>query len=212
MFLLIIALLCCWGADLFFKYHHKDRRCTKPFLIPLIMAVYISACLRFHIPIRGIELAALGLGWVGDIFLMREDDHAFLVGLIAFLAGHVMYFVLFMMLHVPAISASSLVAMLFYLGYATYFYHSLRGNMDVRWHRPVIFYIVIISMMSLCACLLYGDVSLQAWLCLWLGSVFFVLSDSLVAWEKFVEPDIHGVMETYVAAQILIMIGVLLIG
>lgn len=35
----------------------------------------------------------------------------------------------------------------------------------------------------------------------------FMVSDTLVAFEKFVNPDLKGVMETYVPAQMLLMCG-----
>ena len=212
MFLIIFALVCCWGADLVFKYKGKDRRYTKPFLIPLILVLYISCCFRFHVSVHPAEVVALVFGWIGDISLMGKSDRSFLIGLCAFLIGHVAYLLMFLRLHVPAVSAKCLMAVLFYAAYASLFYHSLMQYAQDHWKKPIVFYIVMISSMSLCACLLHGDISLSAWGCLWGGSLLFMISDSLVAWEKFADPSIHGVMETYVSAQVLIMIGVLLLG
>ncbi|MGW6307643.1 lysoplasmalogenase [Streptomyces niveus] len=62
---------------------------AKPLLMPLL-AAYVAAR-------RGPRLlvAALLLGWGGDVFLLSSADGAFLAGMGCFAAGHLCYLVLF---------------------------------------------------------------------------------------------------------------------
>lgn len=62
---------------------------AKPLLMPLL-AAYVAA--------RGgprLLVAALLLGWGGDVFLLSSADGAFLAGMGCFAAGHLCYLVLF---------------------------------------------------------------------------------------------------------------------
>jgi uncharacterized membrane protein YhhN len=127
----------------------------------------------------GLLVAGLVLGAIGDLALMGRSDAAFLVGLGAFLAGHVAYLVAFS-LDVewgvwPAVGAAIAIAL---------------GVGVTRWLRPhlsppftlaVPVYIVVICLM-----LAAGVGSGTAHPLAALGAVLFAASDLFVARERFV--------------------------
>ena len=77
------------------KQNKKIEYATKPILMPLLIIYYI-----FMLNFIGIDwlivLALIG-GWWGDIFLMWEDDEKkFMLGMVAFLIGHIFYIISFL--------------------------------------------------------------------------------------------------------------------
>lgn len=62
---------------------------AKPLLMPLLAG---------YAALRGgprLLVAALLFGWGGDVFLLADNDPAFLVGMASFAVGHVCYLTLF---------------------------------------------------------------------------------------------------------------------
>jgi uncharacterized membrane protein YhhN len=126
-----------------------------------------------------------GLG--GDVALMFRRDRPFLIGLVLFLLGHLVYTVVWTVangFHPQDIVSA---AVLLVLSVVVYVY--LRpglGSMQV----PVILYILIISLMvNRSISTFYGDTFTltQAWL-VSMGAVLFWLSDLLLAINRFRRP------------------------
>jgi len=141
-------------------------------------------------------VAALACSLVGDVALMRRTD-TFVVGLGAFLVGHLCYVAGFWA-HGPGgvafvIAAVVVVAVLSPLG------HRILGALGARGdlRMPVTLYMVVISLM-LATAVATGN-PLAA-----LGAVLFVASDAMLAWNRFVAPfraaDL-GIMVTYHLGQ-----------
>lgn len=210
MIWLILILCACWISDLVLKYTGRFRF-TKPLLLPCIAVLYACLAAEAGRQPRMLEAAALAAGWLGDVFLMSEKRKFFLAGLFAFMAGHILYMIQFLGLGRPDITMKTAAAVFLYAVYAVLIYSCMKGHVERKMRIPVLCYVTVILSMSLCAGLLHGRVPDRVWMLLWGGSLLFVVSDTLVAAERFLGASGRGVMETYVPAQVLIMLGIALL-
>ncbi|KOX24993.1 hypothetical protein ADL06_20080 [Streptomyces sp. NRRL F-6491] len=166
---------------------------AKPLLMPLL-AAYAAT--------RGapkLLLAALLLGWGGDVFLLSDADWAFLVGMGSFAAGHICYLVLFGRRRTsPALGALYAAAL---AGTVALLWPDLPAELRI----PVAGYSLLLTAMA------YRASSLG--LLAGLGGALFLLSDTLIAtgvaaWPQPPAPD-FWIMLTYIAAQYLLTTGAL---
>jgi len=152
-------------------------------------------------------LLALVLGLAGDVFLLRDSDTRFRLGLAAFLVGHLAYVVSFVRLGLdPAGWAwAAWVVLLACLlatrqvAPATY----LRSGWALA--GPVGLYTIVIGAMVIVA-FDTGDPTIA------LGATVFAASDSILAVNRFVRPLAWApvaVMVTYHVGQALIVAGLL---
>lgn len=161
----------------------------KPLSTLLVIAVALLSLLTPHAqPAFTLWIAAgLVLSLGGDVALMFETNRAFLVGLVLFLLAHVVYSITFTVpngFH-PADIATG--AVLLVVAVAIYLY--LRPGLG-RMQGPVIAYTLIICfMVNRAISAFFGDAftTTQAWL-LSLGAVFFMLSDIVLAVNRFRRP------------------------
>ncbi len=185
---------------------------TKPLLIPVLaLAVFKSPILYG----KGLLILALILSWIGDVLLIFADRHElyFIFGLGSFLLAHVFYVILFLK-HATMQKlklfwfAIGLVLVSAYLGIFLTILIPKLGDLTI----PVVIYAFIISIM-----LLSTVRALLTWqnkysLLVFLGALCFVISDSLLAINKFYEQLPQAsllIMLTYLAAQFLITYGML---
>ncbi|UQD56795.1 lysoplasmalogenase [Flavobacterium sp. K5-23] len=185
----------------------------KPFLIPfLILAVYNQE----YFTTKNILLAALTFSWIGDIILLFADtaEIYFILGLIAFLISHIVYIILFskqlktIRKKNKAIYWIGITAIIVYLMVMLAVLFPNLGDLKI----PVFVYAMVISTMLLFAFKGYFIWGKPANNYILLGAVFFVTSDSILAFNKFYEPVIWSsffIMATYLLAQYLIVIGIL---
>jgi uncharacterized membrane protein YhhN len=185
----------------------------KPFLIPfLILTVY------FHRDFTSKKylLTALIFSWFGDIILLfsDRDERYFIAGLVAFLLSHLAYILLFNKQIKPKNTKSKAV---FWIGvtsiiaYLIIMMAMLLPTLDDL-IIPVFVYALVISTMLLFAFkgFLIWDTPAN-WFIL-IGAIVFVSSDSILAFNKFYQPVAWSsflIMITYLAAQYLIVIGIL---
>ncbi|MGW0907613.1 lysoplasmalogenase [Streptomyces sp. NPDC002853] len=169
----------------------------KPLLMPLLAAYVLT--------VKGPRLlvAALLFGWGGDTLLLFDADPAFLAGMGSFAAGHVCYLILFKRHGTPRARGAWLVAL-----YAA----ALVGTVALLWpdlppdmRGPVAGYSLLLTAMA------FGATRLG--LTAAAGGALFLLSDTLIAtgvaeWPQAPRPD-FWIMLTYIAAQFLLVRGVL---
>jgi uncharacterized membrane protein YhhN len=134
----------------------------------------------------------------------------FIIGLVSFLIAHLFYIVLFSKLQkVNTIKYKRFIPLvLLYLFGLLYFLWEKLGGMKI----PVIIYALVISTMLLVAIKGYFTWNSKSGKLLLIGAVFFVLSDSILAINKFYVPiylSSFWIMSTYITAQFLIVKGVL---
>ena len=145
-------------------------------------------------------VAALALSALGDLFISRDGEAAFLAGLGSFLCAHIAYVALFWGV---AGGASPVFAIAFGV-YAVCMLRWLWPHL-AEMKAPVCAYIAVIYAM--------GVVAAGAPVALWpviAGAALFVISDSVLAAETFVFKDAPRrwtapvIWTTYYASQVLI--------
>lgn len=173
---------------------------TKTASVALLAAAGVSA----GAPV--LVCLGLALGAVGDFFLTRPGERAFLAGMGAFAVGHLAYAAQFwggMGQGVPLLPAALMVG----LALSTELWLAPRTG-ALRW--PVRGYVVVICAMALTALGLGGGVS---WVKV--GAGLFVLSDLMLALDLFVLPATFGsrallqrlLWAAYWGGQALILLG-----
>ncbi len=179
------------AADMVLAATGRDRQrwLTKPLLMPVLMVGRDKPTQR-----------ALALGGIGDVALLGGSEAAFTAGLVSFLAGHLAWIIALRqrpgggrLRARPALAAPHLAAFT-----ALNAYLWKRTGKD---RVPVIVYSAALLAMSLEA-LDSGSPKTAA------GGALFLLSDALLALEKFGGlhlPALEGlVMATYTSAQALL--------
>jgi uncharacterized membrane protein YhhN len=152
----------------------------------------------------------------GDILLLLPGSH-FLPGLLAFLLAHLAYIAGFNQ-SPPIIRLPAVLLALSVLLIAGWIFVRLSGPIRQKHRRlviPVLIYSMVIALMLISALLnlFRPEWLLQAALFTSLGAALFFLSDSMLAWNRFVSPSRQGRLPeitAYHLGQILIVAGVIL--
>lgn len=189
--------------------NEEFRIFTKPLIIPLLIVIYYFSLIKKTSIVRDPIIAGLLFSWFGDILLQKES--MFLLGLICFLATHVFYTFFLVGTHSGKTSYFKLrpvmlIAVLAYLIEFMYLLWPSLADMKV----PVLIYAIIICIMLSSAIWQYQKLDDRTSLFLIVGAIFFVLSDSILAINKFKNPFSHAgiyIMTTYILAQLFIVIG-----
>ncbi|MEM7654554.1 MAG: lysoplasmalogenase [Bacteroidota bacterium] len=162
---------------------------------------------------------AILASWSGDICLMFEGNGWFLAGLGSFLMAHICYVVLFQRIH-RHVDRPALLSTRPWLGAPWLLYGAgllwliLPDAGGLR--LPVVIYAGVILIMALAALNRWDKVSPNSFGHVFLGAQLFLLSDSLIAVGKFLGEAFPvtylsaWIMLTYMAAQYLIVVGLLL--
>ena len=189
---------------------------TKPVLMPLLAAYYLVSALTRYGAVALPILAGVIFGFLGDALLLNTTrERRFLLGLGAFLAGHLLY-VLGFLLSVSA--AHSHPVPLFFLaliplaGYGFWYLNHLWRELADRAPAVTLYVVVIIAMTFVALVRASAIGSPGAWIVV-IGSLFFVVSDSLLGIQLFRASTRIlrvAVMSSYIAAQLLIVQGFLL--
>ncbi len=159
--------------------------------------------------------AALALSALGDLALAQEDDDRFfLAGLGAFLAAHIAYVALFATgsagLAILTAEPWRLAAALAICTFGIVMLARLWPALDAAMRPAVLAYMLAIVAMGVAAFTTQSPAVM-------VGAVLFIASDAILATERFLlAPDAPqrtvtgpAIWITYIAAQIAIMLGVL---
>ena len=184
---------------------------AKPAIVISLIFLFVKTSQTLPKVIKKLTLLALIFSLLGDVLLMFVDksEHFFTLGLVAFLTAHVMYVLVFLKHRNTKKSPFGFIALL--LIYAACLFNFLKdglGDMLI----PVIVYMVIILAMATTAYLRKGNVNILSYGLVFLGAIFFMASDSILALNKFYQPiplSNISIMITYAIAQYLIVIGIL---
>lgn len=151
---------------------------------------------------RSQRLVLLGL-----FFCMIGDGTLrwFVVGLSAFLVGHLFYLsAFFRVRRITPARLAALVPIALYAGFFAWrLVDALRQDGDTGLIAPVLLYVIAIGLMAWSAILTGNRFAI-------FGSLLFLASDSVLSWNLFVEDVPHSgiwIMTTYYAAQFLIATG-----
>lgn len=183
---------------------------SKPLLMLILMGMLWRHPQRSKMGV-GILMSALFFSWGGDVFLMFESQHelAFIFGLLSFLIAHICYIVLFTKDSSVGWLKKNVWAAVPILLYGV-------GLMSWLWSYlnelkiPVLVYASSIMGMGLLALNRKGNVNEGSFWTVFIGALLFVLSDSMIAINKFYEPIPYAqiwIMITYALSQWMIVKG-----
>jgi uncharacterized membrane protein YhhN len=189
---------------------------VKGGIMPLLIVVYIFIGKPARSAHRNLFLAGMGASWFGDLFLLREEDAFFTLGLAAFLIAHAAYAFAFSKaqkatIQIPLVKKYPLFVIgAFGFGTImfTLFYPNLKGMLI-----PVIFYIALILIMTLSAISRYGRTNRKSFQWIVAGGAFFLVSDSILGYNRFTQPlpwSNIWIMSTYMLAQFGLTKGMML--
>jgi uncharacterized membrane protein YhhN len=122
----------------------------------------------------------------GDICLVFPQKAMFLTGLVAFLVGHIGYTIAFF--HTAAIHQLAWIGFLVVLLAGGWIYFWLKPHLGSM-KRPVLLYIIFISLMVGGAWTVIGDANLSksGRILVFAGAVLFYFSDLFVARQRFIK-------------------------
>lgn len=193
--------------------HTLLSQVSKPFIvITLLVWLYLATHLkgRFHKRI----FTGLIFSLAGDIFLMLQSKNTsfFNYGLIAFLLCHIFYIRAFTLDHKsnpefrsPFFLWGTGALIIFCMGLFFYLQPSLGA-----WQFAILIYAIIITFMTIMALNRYGKVNLNSFKFVLVGALLFLLSDSVLAINKFSMPIPQAgilIIASYMLAQYLIVYG-----
>jgi uncharacterized membrane protein YhhN len=173
---------------------------------PLAMVALVGVAMSLHPEVPGRRpwiVAALVLSLLGDVFLMVPRD-AFVPGLGAFLLAHVAYIVAFRIDggSAGALAVSAAVVAVAAVAVGRKVVAGVRAS-EPAVTVPVVIYVTVLAAMVASA-LATGNVLFGV------GAVLFMVSDSLIAWNRFVRPLSWAplaIIVTYHVAQALLVTG-----
>lgn len=187
---------------------------SKPLIVPLGFAWFILNYPGNDTRYVYSVTAAMLFSLLGDILLIFDEKPGFFVfGLLCFLTAHLFYIYAFSQaaFHVREIPLLRRMPLLSipYLALGWWVFHTLRNDLnDLK--IPVFIYILVLLGMALSALNRYNRVGKFSFLLVFSGSLLFLLSDALLAIDKFHAPVPIArvlIMVTYIGAQWLIARG-----
>lgn len=184
---------------------------TKPLLVPVLILLLLKT--GSTVPRKHLLLTGLVFSWMGDVLLMFENKQPlfFISGLACFLITHIFYIIYFLRIKSDNPSLLKKQPLLIALVPAwgiilVWQLYPFLGDLKL----PVIVYAAVICTMLLCSLHIFLKVNKKAAVFYLLGAFAFVISDSLLAINKFYQPFNYAgvfIMLTYCAAQYFIITG-----
>lgn len=208
LFFIIVLIELATGSTESLKTVHYI---AKPAIVISLIFLFLKTSESLSKPIKNLTILALVFSVLGDILLMFVDKspHFFTLGLVAFLTAHVMYVLVFLKHRNKQKSPIGFISVL--LVYAASLFYFLNGNLGDMF-IPVIIYMLVILSMATAAYLRKDKVNILSYGLVFLGALLFMVSDSILALNKFYAPlnySDFSIMITYALAQYLIVIGIL---
>lgn len=186
---------------------HGLYSAAKPLLMITLLLYFLSAS-KGYPGWRFFVVAALVFSWAGDMFLLSSD--MFIAGLASFLVAHVFYIISY---HKTGAATGQLKPMdiikfVVFAGILIGVLYPGLGSLLI----PVMAYTLVLVGMGVWAHKRRGATTTASFAMVSAGAMLFVISDGLIAVNKFAF-EIPGerilVMSTYMAAQYLIVRGLL---
>lgn len=184
---------------------------AKPLIVFSLLLFFLGHAKHLKNVIKITVSCALVFSLIGDILLMfvKDSELYFLAGLGSFLVAHIMYCIAFFKQRNPKVNPLIfIILLLIYASGLNYLIFAGLGEFLI----PVLIYMIVIMAMAVLAYTRLAAVSKFSYSWVLLGALFFLISDSFLAINKFYEPLKHGnmlIMNTYALAQYLIIFGVL---
>ncbi len=194
---------------------------AKPLIMILIAILFLIYAEKktFRVPV----LLAFFFSWVGDMFLMfsggYDNEMFFFAGVGGFFLAQCMYiyiFIKFAETKTKGFLIKSPFWIILPLAYLVGIYVLLYPGLEGMMKPIILVYAISLVGMSIGALNRKGRVGLQSFRWIFAGSIFFVISDSMIALDKFYFEDGFAnagfwIMLTYITAQYYIMKGLILV-
>ena len=206
VFGIIYSILLLTGNDTLTWY-------LKPLLIPFLFYAVVKS---EPFDTKKWLLSALLFSWIGDCILMfaYKGELYFIFGLLAFLIAHILFIRLFFGKKSEDNHSNNqlfwlgfIIIMIYLIGMLVLLFPTL-GDLKM----PVGIYAMTISIMLIIALKGAFNWEKKAKYTVLLGAFFFVISDSILAIDKFHSPIVsasYSIMITYLIAQFCITYGIL---
>ncbi len=214
--LYVLALVGTCVAQL--KGWHSLEFVCKPSLMIILSSWFFFNSRRVGDRFTLLIQAGLFFSLIGDVALMFTymDDFNFLVGLGAFFIAQLCFAFAFIQ-NIADVDGMDglLVSLLIAFGigtYAFFFGWDLMPHLEDGLGVPVITYVAAIAFMGIAAALRFKRTYPRSFWLILIGSLLFIASDSLLAWDRFRFPMKGAslwIMITYAAAQFMIAGGAL---
>ena len=207
----IVVFLIALAADLIFIYSNTEtwRYISKPLVTISLVIYFISQVTGVESPLKKWIISGLIFSCLGDIFLLfQKDNRFFLFGLSAFLLAHLMYIFFFHQVRIIERLRGKAWLLLPIAVYYAFIITWLSPYLD-EMKIPVRIYAVVISFMFMLALHMLYISNKKAGLYMAAGAFIFVISDSLLALDKYKVYDVPDtlIMLTYALAQFFIVMG-----
>ena len=185
---------------------------SKALIIPLLMILFLTSFKNIKNRIYIILFAGLVFSWAGDMALelSSKNGNIFVLGLACFLFAHISYILVFLLTpgknYIQKHRLYILIPVVFYGIVLVSFLYKYLSDMRI----PVILYTIVILTMLAGAINRKEKVNLMSYTMVLAGAIFFVISDSVIAINKFsnkFESAETIIMSTYIIAQYLIVSG-----
>ncbi len=214
---LLVLFIVDFIADSFIaaSYNNNFRYVTKGLLMPLLLAFFIAGIKTVDKKYIIQVCFALLFSFLGDVLLVKDGSLYFMLGIAAFLIAHIFYIILFCRIQ-PFSKKNGVfilisgAAILCYVALLDFLFwpNITRQSLAI----PVITYSIVLGAMLFTALNVTNKkgVPKKIITSLVLGAALFVLSDSIIAFNKFyLSTPVNGfyVMGTYCLAQFLIVNG-----
>jgi uncharacterized membrane protein YhhN len=205
--MIILALLLLAGLLFFTKRESTwGLILTKPFLSGLFILVALTVA-HENPGYYGFILAGLLFCMAGDVFLIfLMSRKCFMVGLVSFLTGHILYSIAFFSMGSPGMLTLVMAALCLAASAAVFIWiRPSLGAMVI----PVIAYIAIITLMVIGAASLAanGHLNVTGRALVFCGAILFYISDLFIARHRFVRKEFINRLAglpMYYAAQFMI--------
>lgn len=185
------------------KGRSSIRAITKP--APMVVLIAVAMILDpADATIRGVFVVGLVLSLAGDVFLLQTGNRWFLAGLASFLLAHLAYVAGLILAPTSVWGLLAGVAVMLTTGgvWGRRVVGAVAAGGASGLMGPVVTYLVMISTMVVAA---FGTGA--GWAIA--GASLFYISDSILAWDRFVDPLEFGpvaVIVTYHLAQVSLVV------
>ncbi|WP_250434343.1 lysoplasmalogenase [Hanstruepera flava] len=210
LFAALFCILLCFEM-ITAEYHSFLHYFAKPSLLIALLVFYYTQSKPIPLALKRLTIGALFFSLLGDIALMfvNQSAHFFTAGLASFLIAHILY--IFVFLKARNRSKSPWLFTSILLVYGVGLFWLLKDNLEAML-LPVFLYMLVILTMATTAFLREGRVPKISFYFVLLGAILFLISDSLLAVNKFYTPLAFSnisIMFTYAFAQLFIVFGLL---
>lgn len=196
------------------KQDKRMRAYSKVFILLGLLGWYCVSAQN----IRWIVVAAIAFSWLGDVLLIPKGVKWFTLGGISFMVSHLC----FVFSYKPQVDFSSFPIVIAIIAAAVYFcavclvFKGLKTWLPKALFYPMFLYLLINGTMNCFAFYQLMSMPCAASIITFVGAMLFFSSDSILFYVRFKKDTMwkthFPVMLTYIIAEYMIVLGLIMIG